>query len=599
MTARLAPELAAFRGVLDFFPEEHGQALGKMVQRVASLVGRLSATHLEGIEPDGFDGVEQKGAYHRLLISEWLLAEEAPEEFLRRAAMSEHLFLRLARKEARGGRRSLAFFDAGPLQLGSPRLLHLAILLALAHRAARGGAELKWAVLQNPSIAGTGATEGGIRQLLGARSSRLADADSAAAVLKHFEAPQRGDDIWWIGDERFLTSSRLPGSTVAVTDELLEAADSLHLDLSHEGHRRTVSLPLPEPSMRTRLMRDPFQCPTPSASPELLEAYFWPSSCGRYLFLANDEALHLVHLGGGAWQAFPRSIDGQSLVGIDRHRKRVACIFRRGTRYELDLSGDRVRLQFEQKAPAAPLGKAPLWQVHLGGRGGTKLIVRDAKGTVYVGQRAAEVFVLRPVLDRCTHLLWRRGYAEFVLRTPDLNLEFGNLGLDFRLALRGRGDSPRTAQLAVGFDPQGQTGMLAHLEPTSAQRLQSGEDRVGFATWRTHRTGELSALFRVRETLRVVGMKRHEGEWAPLVLSENRIELRLELQSRSLVITAFPEPVGRTAMVSSRPRLICELPGKLVVVDLPNRGAAVVRPISLPKLHGGENPQDPAAGANG
>ena len=124
MPSSLDPRFASIRSKLALFPEEHAQALGAMVQRLSALIGRMNATYFHGVDPDGFDGVEQRGEYHRLLTSEWLLAEEVPDEFLRRAAMNEHLFLRLARNEPQGGRRTLVFLDAGPMQLGSPRLVH-------------------------------------------------------------------------------------------------------------------------------------------------------------------------------------------------------------------------------------------------------------------------------------------------------------------------------------------------------------------------------------------------------------------------------------------------------------------------------------------
>ena len=52
-------------------------------------------------EPDGYDGIASRGIYERLVTSEWLLADEEPDEFDRRAAMGEHTFTRLARPAER------------------------------------------------------------------------------------------------------------------------------------------------------------------------------------------------------------------------------------------------------------------------------------------------------------------------------------------------------------------------------------------------------------------------------------------------------------------------------------------------------------------
>jgi hypothetical protein len=42
---------------------------------------------------EGLGGLDRRGDYARLSMSEWLLADAFPDEFLRRALMHEHLFL--------------------------------------------------------------------------------------------------------------------------------------------------------------------------------------------------------------------------------------------------------------------------------------------------------------------------------------------------------------------------------------------------------------------------------------------------------------------------------------------------------------------------
>src|ERR1700742_1564569 len=91
--------LAPWAHLLKIFPRELSLALGPAVHRLASAVGPLhSPTMANTGDPDGFDDLARRGAYERLLMSAWLLADEVPDEFARRAAMGEHLFLRLARR---------------------------------------------------------------------------------------------------------------------------------------------------------------------------------------------------------------------------------------------------------------------------------------------------------------------------------------------------------------------------------------------------------------------------------------------------------------------------------------------------------------------
>src|SRR5262249_50113041 len=123
----LPRSLAPWARYLGIFPRETSLAIGPLVQRIALAVGPMRARSLSRAgDPDGFDDLSRRGSYERLLASEWLLADEAPDEFARRAAMGEHVFLSIARREPSGSRVSMALFDAGPNQIGSPRLAQLA-----------------------------------------------------------------------------------------------------------------------------------------------------------------------------------------------------------------------------------------------------------------------------------------------------------------------------------------------------------------------------------------------------------------------------------------------------------------------------------------
>ena len=94
----LPPALAQWTGYLRIFPEEVILALGPIIQRVSMLIGSPQPRFNEQVgEPDGFDGLSRRGTYERLLLSEWMLADELEDEFMRRAVMGEHLFLNRAR----------------------------------------------------------------------------------------------------------------------------------------------------------------------------------------------------------------------------------------------------------------------------------------------------------------------------------------------------------------------------------------------------------------------------------------------------------------------------------------------------------------------
>ena len=202
----LPPALAPWKDALAAVSPEVAAALGDWLLKLAPAVGPLRTRTLVGTgEPDGYDGLLRRGPYERLLLSEWLLATEAPEEFVRRAATRELAFHRMAHREPADARASVALFDAGPSQLGVPRLVHVAALVLLAQRAAKAKARFGWAVLQRPPGApdGGGLTLGltaqNVDNILHARSA-TAPADADLDAWAALEARGEGwGDVWFVG----------------------------------------------------------------------------------------------------------------------------------------------------------------------------------------------------------------------------------------------------------------------------------------------------------------------------------------------------------------------------------------------------------------
>jgi len=151
-------------------------------------------------EPDGYDGIARRGSYERLLVSEWLLHDELPDEFVRRVISGEHSFLQLARSQETSEKRTVVLFDSGPEQLGAPRIAHLAALIVLAQRAEQHRAQLEWGIFQDgTNTLHQGLNEALIRDLLRSRCLQpvsLADVERWAAVKNVASASER----WFVGD---------------------------------------------------------------------------------------------------------------------------------------------------------------------------------------------------------------------------------------------------------------------------------------------------------------------------------------------------------------------------------------------------------------
>lgn len=147
----LPPALESWRPELETLPKQLVLDLQPLLPLLASLLGPMHAPPVQGQgEPDGMDGLDRRGPYERLVASEWLLADEVPLEFLRRAVDGEHLFSRVRRVEPSATRRCVVLMDTGPEMLGGPRLVQLVAWLALARRARRAGASFEWAWSSSP-----------------------------------------------------------------------------------------------------------------------------------------------------------------------------------------------------------------------------------------------------------------------------------------------------------------------------------------------------------------------------------------------------------------------------------------------------------------
>jgi hypothetical protein len=273
----LPPALALWAGHLKIFPDEVSVALGPIIQRVSMLIGapHRRSDDTQG-EPDGFDGLNRRGTYERLLLSEWMLADELEDEFMRRAVMGEHLFLNPARSSRAGTRASLALFDAGPSQLGSPRIAHIAALIVLANRADAAGSAFSWGVLQQPEApAFRDVNANNIMSLLAARSHREVSDMEIAAWEEQLETWTGLDDVWLIGGRRLSrvqTQKRF--SRLCIEDTLEPDKRALALScISASGSSSEVTLELPKNSISTRLLRDPFAASVPEIQKTMASAY--------------------------------------------------------------------------------------------------------------------------------------------------------------------------------------------------------------------------------------------------------------------------------------------------------------------------------------
>jgi hypothetical protein len=261
LTTGLPPALAPWAASLSLFPRDLALDLGAIVRRLAALIGETTSSRSDEGDPDGFAGLTRRGSYERLLHSEWLLADELPEEFARRAVMNEHLFVELARMHRVQHPLAVALFDCGPSQLGAPRIVHIAALIVLARRAASSHATFRWGVLQQPGAFFDDVSPASIRRFLYAHTQdepSATDLDAWQDVLAAEDSSV--GELWFVGSKRLTRFEAVRSRWhLEVEDVLVPEARQVGATMRHRTRTEPpVILDLPAPHSCVRLLRDPF-----------------------------------------------------------------------------------------------------------------------------------------------------------------------------------------------------------------------------------------------------------------------------------------------------------------------------------------------------
>ena len=329
----LPPSLQPWQSALAALPLDLQQSVGPWLARLARTIGPLRRhRHANDGPPDGFAGLSRRGPYDRLLITEWALADAAPDEFVRRAAAKEHLFLELARQEPAGGLRSVVLFDAGPSQLGGPRLVHLAALIVLAQRSSDAGAALRFGVLQSPPSALDALSPRSAQQIMHTRFGREPDeSDWAGWMTEVAESPDGAvevDDLWVVGGPTSLALAAGTGSGHIKASDVLEVdGRQVQVDLRRGASHRSLRLDLPSPRACVRALRDPYDITVKKRSTVNVTALSMRFSYdARHLMIRTETGITALRVarytseGGGTTRHL--EVTDAPVIASDSHKRR-------------------------------------------------------------------------------------------------------------------------------------------------------------------------------------------------------------------------------------------------------------------------------------
>ncbi|MET8525938.1 hypothetical protein [Micromonospora sp. NPDC005172] len=247
----LPASLAPWAPALSALTSDVALALGPLVRQIDSLFPSAEDGSAGDGQPDGYSGLATRGVIERLLPSQLLLMRELPDEFVRRAASGELLYLAPATRSAAVRGRVVVLVDTGPEQLGAARLVQLAALVVLHRRAASQGRSLVLGVLGDRPGDWREGDLGG--QLAGWLAARRAVEPTPPTVREWTEQLDAADQMW------LLTGPHL-ASQLGDRSRVLASHEQ---DWSDEGARsvrvvvgeRRLDLPLPGGEVALRVLR--------------------------------------------------------------------------------------------------------------------------------------------------------------------------------------------------------------------------------------------------------------------------------------------------------------------------------------------------------
>lgn len=274
---RLPAALAVWGDLFADMPDGNLRLLAALVSALSPLVDKAEAA---GARPrgeiDSFSSIGTHGGIDRLLASEWLWRDLAPDEFLRRVAEREALTFEPVHRQAADARTVLVLLDAGPAMLGRPRLVAFAALLCLAASAKARGAGLLWSTNGLPvPVWREALTRADVALLLDRVSPTVLAAAEVDALL---EAPglvpakrQLPPSLWLVGAGD-LPEVALPAGRIAVVERpRLDASGftvAAHVDvIAASGRTASAGFDLPDEAESTALLRAPFRTTKVRAAP--------------------------------------------------------------------------------------------------------------------------------------------------------------------------------------------------------------------------------------------------------------------------------------------------------------------------------------------
>lgn len=247
----------AWQHWLSRFDENLQPIIADLLLQLNLFIGSISESRCSKQLSSDSSDLQKRGKYEHLLTTEWLIAQEEPDEFIRRAANNEHLFLTPAYEKPKANGVIIALFDCGLLQLGMPRVAHLILMILFDIRAHNLNSQFYWGILQSNSelILFSGIED--LKLLLKNRTMNCLDTkhlDYWKDYLKQSELLY--DECWIIGNN----FSKVDFATHKISiNRLISKFTNLSVDMTNNKISNHFELKLPNEVICAKMLSGLFE----------------------------------------------------------------------------------------------------------------------------------------------------------------------------------------------------------------------------------------------------------------------------------------------------------------------------------------------------
>jgi hypothetical protein len=266
----LPPALRPWSQAFQDMPETHLRLIGDLMGQLNPLLQETFEIDAQSYgEFNGYDGMAMRGEIERLLPSEWLWKELAPNEFLRRFAEQELLYHRPSFESPTDERTHLVAIDCGPDMLGRPRLVALAALLCLNAIARAQGAKLIWTAPQ-ANVAGWQAMlkQQDLKAFLLSANPLSLRSTELEELVQSLPPGQAGAELvlWTVGAVPFTPGAEtIKTNQIVISEKMAMSPDGQPVPearvrlLSHFGRQKEAVFAFPGEEDCVSLLREPFR----------------------------------------------------------------------------------------------------------------------------------------------------------------------------------------------------------------------------------------------------------------------------------------------------------------------------------------------------